>query len=67
MQYWVVLLNYTFCLLLQVVLSGMFNDILTNIAQQVSLTLMYEEQEIDTTELLDLEPMEIASYVVTLQ
>jgi hypothetical protein len=45
----------------------MFNDILTNVAQQVSLTLMYEEHELDTTELLDLEPMEIASYVVTLQ
>ncbi|XP_053387159.1 alpha-mannosidase 2x-like [Mercenaria mercenaria] len=51
----------------EVVLSGMFNEILTNVAQQVSLTLMYEEQELDTTELLDLEPMEIASFVVTLQ
>jgi len=39
----------------------------TNIAQQVSLTLMYEEEEIDTTSALDLDPMEIGSYVLTLQ
>ncbi|KAL4216620.1 Alpha-mannosidase 2x [Mactra antiquata] len=51
----------------EVILSGLFSDFRTDIAQQVSLTLMYEEKDIDTTELLDLEPMEISSYVVTLQ
>lgn len=53
--------------LLQVIMSNLFDEIRTDLAQQVSLTLMYEEKDVDTTELLDLEPMEISSYVVTLQ
>ena len=54
-------------ILIQVTLSSIFTEMQTNIAQQVSLTLMYEEEEIDTTSALDLDPMEIGSYVLTLQ
>lgn len=57
----------TFNFLFQVVISNIFSEIQTNIAQQVSLTLMYTEEDVDTTSALDLDPMEIGSYVVTLQ
>ncbi|KAH3860349.1 hypothetical protein DPMN_023247 [Dreissena polymorpha] len=51
----------------QVTLSSIFNEIELNLAQQVSLTLMYHEEDVDTMTTLNLEPMEIGSYIVTLQ
>ncbi|XP_052786751.1 alpha-mannosidase 2x-like [Mya arenaria] len=51
----------------EVVLSNMFRNMQITVAQQVSLTLMYHEADLDTTGSIDLDPMEIGSYVVTLQ
>ncbi|WAR28964.1 MA2A2-like protein [Mya arenaria] len=44
-----------------VVLSNMFRNMQITVAQQVSLTLMYHEADLDTTGSIDLDPMEIGS------
>ena len=48
-------------------LSSLFKEVEISQAKSVTLTLMYEEEEIDTAATLNFEPMEIMAYKVLLK
>ena len=48
-------------------LSSLFKEIEISRAKSVTLTLMHEEEEIDTAATLNFSPMEINAYQVTLK
>ena len=51
----------------QVMLSSLFKEVELFHAKSVTLTLMYEEEEIDTAATLNFDPMEIKAYQVKLK
>ena len=48
-------------------LSSLFKEVELFHAKSVTLTLMYEEEEIDTAATLNFDPMEIKAYQVKLK